>query len=118
MLGIILVIIGQCVRSLAMATASTNFHHFVQERHAVGHVLITKGIYSTMRHPSYFGFFHWTIGTQLLLSNWICLVVHPVVLWFFFKDRIEYEEEYLLEWFEKDYEQYRQNIWSGMYWIR
>jgi protein-S-isoprenylcysteine O-methyltransferase len=59
-----------------------------------------------VRHPSYFGWFLWALGTQLLLNNPICFV-----LWFFaavtfFKDRVDVEEFYLLKFFREDYIEY------------
>ena len=45
MLGIIMVIVGQGVRSVAMATAGRSFHHYVQEHRSLGHVLVTHGVY-------------------------------------------------------------------------
>ena len=29
------------------------------------HLLITTGIYAHMRHPSYVGWFYWSVGTQV-----------------------------------------------------
>ncbi len=41
------------------------------------------------RHPSYFGFFYWSVGSQILLCNPICLVGFTVSLWRFFNQRIK-----------------------------
>lgn len=87
-IGLGLVVVGQFVRSVAMVQASTNFNHIVQHEHKDTHVLVTKGIYSYFRHPSYFGFFWWSIGTQLLVGNKVCLFGFAVVLWRFFSRRI------------------------------
>lgn len=88
MIGVILVVVGQVVRSVAMVQASTNFNHIVQHERKDTHVLVTKGLYSYFRHPSYFGFFWWSIGTQLLVGNKVCLVGFAFVLWRFFSRRI------------------------------
>ncbi|KAH0548239.1 hypothetical protein GP486_008052 [Trichoglossum hirsutum] len=87
-LGGLLVLVGQTTRSLAMAHAGPNFNHHVQTRHNAGHELVTDGIFAWLRHPSYFGFFWWGIGTQLLLGNIVCLAGFIFVLWRFFKGRI------------------------------
>lgn len=87
--GIILMLTGQIVRTLAMATAAGNFNHIVQTERDVHHRLVTSGIYSLLRHPSYFGFFWWGLGTQLVLQNVVCFVGFTVVLWRFFQSRIE-----------------------------
>jgi protein-S-isoprenylcysteine O-methyltransferase len=90
-LGILLVIIGQTTRTLAMATAGKSFNHHVQVDKADDHTLITNGVYTWLRHPSYFGFFWWGIGTQLVLGNRLCLVAYAFILWRFFSGRIRSE---------------------------
>ncbi|KAI4263175.1 MAG: hypothetical protein L6R42_001666 [Xanthoria sp. 1 TBL-2021] len=72
-----------------MAQAGTNFNHLVQSKKKEGHVLVTNGIYGWLRHPSYFGFFWWGLGTQLITGNLVCLVGYAVVLWRFFSLRIK-----------------------------
>lgn len=86
--GITLVLVGQAVRSTAMAQAGTNFNHQVQSKKNDGHELVTRGLYAYFRHPSYFGFFWWGIGTQLMIGNTICTLAYAGVLWFFFMKRI------------------------------
>jgi protein-S-isoprenylcysteine O-methyltransferase len=89
--GITMVVVGQTVRSVAMAQAGTNFNHMVQSRKNEGHELVTTGLYAFFRHPSYFGFFWWGIGTQILLGNSVCFVGYTGVLWYFFMKRITRE---------------------------
>jgi len=88
LVGLIFTLVGQSVRSIAMAQAGTNFNHTVQSRRNDGHELVTYGLYAHLRHPSYFGFFWWGIGTQLMLGNVLCFVGYAGVLWYFFKRRI------------------------------
>jgi protein-S-isoprenylcysteine O-methyltransferase len=87
-LGIVMIVIGQVVRSMAMAQAGTNFNHQVQSQRNDGHELVTSGIYAYFRHPSYFGFFWWGLGTQVALGNTVSLVGYAGVLWYFFNHRI------------------------------
>jgi protein-S-isoprenylcysteine O-methyltransferase len=87
--GLALIIIGQYVRTAAMAEAGKNFNHIVQSTKKDDHVLVTSGIYAFSRHPSYFGFFWWGLGTQLVLGNPICFLAYAVVLWKFFANRIQ-----------------------------
>lgn len=108
-LGLLLVVAGQLVRSLAMIQASTNFSHIVATRRTEKHQLVTNGVYSISRHPSYAGFFYWALGTQILLKNPLSFVLFTVLLWRFFKERIQDEEQYLLLFFEDDYKKYRQS---------
>ena len=87
-IGVGLVVVGQVARSVAMAQAGTNFNHTVQSHRKQGHELVTRGIYAWLRHPSYFGFFWWGIGSQLVLGNVVCLIGYALVLWRFFSARI------------------------------
>ena len=116
-MGLGLVVLGQLVRSSSMARAGKNFNHHVQEVKREGHELVTEGVYAWMRHPSYFGFFHWQIGLQLFMRNPVILCVHTAVLYRFFKERIEMEEFYLVRFFGPAYNKYRENVWSGIYGI-
>lgn len=88
-LGFAMLAFGQGTRTLAMVHAGTNFNHLVQSRRKEGHVLVTGGIYGWLRHPSYFGFFWWGLGTQVVMGNVGCLFGYAVVLWRFFRHRIE-----------------------------
>lgn len=90
-LGLVLTIVGQVIRTVAMATAAGNFNHHVQSEHRSGHVLVKTGLYRFLRHPSYFGFFWWGLGTQLVLGNVVCFVGYALVLWKFFATRIKRE---------------------------
>lgn len=86
--GLALIVVGQVVRSTAMVQAGTNFNHTPVTKRIQGHDLVTKGVYGWLRHPSYFGFFWWAIGTQLLVGNKACFVGYVLVLWKFFHQRI------------------------------
>lgn len=106
-IGLIMIGVGQSVRSTAMAQAGTNFNHTVQSKKNDGHELVTTGLYAHFRHPSYFGFFWWGIGTQIVLGNTICLFGYAGVLWYFFMKRITHEEAHLIEFFGEEYRAYR-----------
>jgi protein-S-isoprenylcysteine O-methyltransferase len=86
--GLTLVLMGQIVRSIAMAQAGVSFNHIPAKSKKNDHVLVTKGLYSYLRHPSYFGYFFFAVGTQVVVGNKICCVSYLIILWFFFKDRI------------------------------
>ncbi|KAM0278301.1 hypothetical protein ACHAQH_005220 [Verticillium albo-atrum] len=112
--GFALVAVGQVVRSAAMITAGRSFNHTVQHRRADSHALVTSGIYAWFRHPSYFGFFWWAVGTQLVLGNVLSLCGYAFVLWKFFSGRIRHEEELLVRFFGRDYEEYRRRVGTRM----
>ncbi|KAH8673588.1 isoprenylcysteine carboxyl methyltransferase [Xylariales sp. PMI_506] len=118
LLGLILVLIGQFVRSAAMVHLGTNFNHIVQERRQRGHELVTTGIYGVMRHPSYFGFFYWGIGTQLVLGNPICFVGYTLVLWKFFSTRIKVEEQHMQRFFGEESVEYQKRVPTMLPFIR
>ncbi len=65
-LGLLLVLGGEVLRKLAMLTATSNFNHYIQHVKEEGHELVTHGVYSYCRHPSYVGWFYWSIGTQVM----------------------------------------------------
>jgi protein-S-isoprenylcysteine O-methyltransferase len=109
-----MVAIGQIFRSLAMIQAADNFAHQISTNKAPEHKLVTQGVYSLSRHPSYFGFFYWSIGTQVLLGNPISAVLFTFILWRFFHRRIQREEVYLVKFFGKDYEDYRKKVSVGI----
>lgn len=67
-----------------------------------------------MRHPSYVGWFWWSIGTQIILFNPICIVLYILVSWKFFHDRIYLEEITLLNFFGKEYQDYQQTVPTGL----
>lgn len=113
-LGLALVIIGQIVRTMAMNTAGRSFTHLVAHQKRATHTLITHGLYSTFRHPSYFGFFWWGIGTQLLCGNSISLVGFAIVLWYFFYKRIQGEEASLVKFFGHQYVIYKASTIVGI----
>jgi len=110
LLGFALVVVGQTVRSAAMVQAGRSFNHTVQTHKAHGHVLVTTGIYATLRHPSYFGFFWWALGTQLVLGNVVCFFAYGAVLWRFFSARIRHEEIQLVRFFGDEYVDYRKKV--------
>lgn len=109
-IGVVLVVLGQVLRSAAMIHAATNFSHQVAHRKAESHQLVTDGIYAWIRHPSYAGFFYWALGTQLVLQNPISFLGFCAVLWRFFSSRIKYEEAALIRFFGQDYVRYRARV--------
>ena len=113
-IGAVLVTGGEMLRKLAMFTAGSNFTHIVQYRKRDGHQLVTEGVYSLFRHPSYVGWFYWSTGTQVLLSNPVCLIGYAIASWKFFEDRINDEELSLLTFFGEDYVSYKKKVGSGI----
>eukprot|EP01139_Manchomonas_bermudensis_P000677 Amastigsp_a741_325.p2 type:complete len:233 gc:universal Amastigsp_a741_325:34-732(+) len=115
-LGLVVVVAAQALRSAAMFAAARNFTHIVQETKRDEHELVTTGLYAYVRHPSYVGFFYWSVGSQLLLLNPICVVGFAYASWKFFEDRIRDEETALSapNFFGEKYEDYRRRVPSGI----
>lgn len=126
---------GQIFRSTAMITAASNFSHLIQYSKAPEHSLVRTGIYSWSRHPSYFAFFYWALGTQILIGNPVSFVAFFVILYRFFAHRIKgrlrfayttrllfaayqffflvscaAEEWYLVKFFGQDYIKYQKEV--------
>lgn len=88
--------------------------HQVQCEKSNDHVLITHGVYSWFRHPSYVGWFYWAIGTQLILVNPICIPMYAIASWKFFHSRIYIEEIMLLNFFGQQYCDYQKSVLTGI----
>jgi protein-S-isoprenylcysteine O-methyltransferase len=88
LVGLVLLVVGQWMRHSAIATAGASFNHIVQRRKRDDHVLVTWGPYAWCRHPSYFGFYWWAVGSQILIGNAISTPLFAFILWKFFWNRI------------------------------
>lgn len=104
--GFSMLVVGHFFRIGAMFTAAQSFHHKVQFEKAANHKLVTNGVYQVVRHPSYFGWTLWAVGTQVMLVNPVSVVGFIGASIMFFKDRIPYEEELLVEFFGDAYIKY------------
>ncbi|XP_021720093.1 protein-S-isoprenylcysteine O-methyltransferase B-like [Chenopodium quinoa] len=117
-LGLVLVVIGEIIRKMAILTAGRSFTHLIKIQHEEHHKLITHGIYRFVRHPGYTGFLIWSVGTQIILINPISTIAFALVVWRFFAGRIPYEENYLRRFFGNDYGQYAQRVPSGIPFVK
>ncbi|XP_043277373.1 protein-S-isoprenylcysteine O-methyltransferase [Venturia canescens] len=113
-IGLAICVSGEALRKIAMFTAKQNFNHIIQTEKSTDHKLITHGVYRFCRHPSYVGWFYWSIGTQLILKNPICLLAYAVASWSFFHDRILIEEITLLTFFGEAYVEYQKKVGTGL----
>ncbi|BFZ60356.1 farnesyl cysteine-carboxyl methyltransferase [Saitoella coloradoensis] len=117
-LGLAITLFGQVFRFIAMAQAAQSFNHQVQSAKLDDHVLVTDGLYKYFRHPSYFGFFWWGIGSQIMLANPVSIIAFGFVLWRFFSQRIEGEEKFLVKFFGDSYVRYRERVPTRIPFIR
>lgn len=106
-IGLIGVLTGQAIRTIAMYQCGASFTHVVMQQKKQEHVLITHGIYQYFRHPSYFGWFLWATSLQLLMFNPLFFVATCYMSYRFFSERIPREERALVEFFGQEYVKYR-----------
>ena len=74
------------------------------------HTLITRGIYSVIRHPMYASQILWSLAQILLLQNWIAGFSSLVVFFPFYFMRVPAEEQLMLEQFGDQYRSYMQKV--------
>lgn len=113
-LGVFMVVISQIIRTFAMMTCGESFNHYIQTLRKDNHILVTNGIYSFLRHPSYVGFYYWAIGSQVLLHNYFSLLIFAGAGWKFFGQRIPYEERSLIRLFGDKYYNYTKRTYMGI----
>ncbi|MFH4982762.1 hypothetical protein AB6A40_009471 [Gnathostoma spinigerum] len=116
--GVCLVICGESLRKVAMFQAKGSFTHTIATRKRSDHSLVTDGVYAFVRHPGYLGWFIWSVGTQIVLCNPVCVVSYAIVSWAFFEDRIFWEEQSLVAFFGESYIRYRAKVPCGVPFIR
>ena len=117
-LGLVMVVIGEIIRKIAILTASQAFTHMIRIHRDEQHKLVTYGVYRFVRHPGYCGFLIWSVGTQIMLCNPISTIAFAVVVWKFFADRIPYEEHFLRQFFGSQYVEYARHVPSGVPFIK
>ncbi|RYG66722.1 hypothetical protein EON64_09115 [archaeon] len=108
----------QIVRSVAMLHSRENFSHTIATSKNAQHELVTTGIYSRLRHPAYFGWFYWSVGTQCMLCNPFCTAAYAYFSWSFFKERIPFEEKMLHSFFGTRYREYAEKTPIGIPFIQ
>ena len=109
-LGSLICILGDCLRKTAMFHAGKGFNHIVQEEKCEEHELVMFGVFSVIRHPSYLGWYLFSLGTQLVLCNPLCFTAYAIVIWMFFNERINEEEIYLHKFFGEEYTKYQKMV--------
>eukprot|EP00299_Pterocystis_sp_00344_P015315 c7640_g1_i6.p2 GENE.c7640_g1_i6~~c7640_g1_i6.p2 ORF type:complete len:103 (-),score=10.52 c7640_g1_i6:15-323(-) len=97
-----------------MIQAGIAFTHDIKYHRRAGHNLVSTGFYKYVRHPGYFGWFVWANSTQIMLANPISLLLFLMVSWYFFFDRIPYEERQLESMFGEEYRAYKRRTVSGI----
>lgn len=104
--GLAVAIAGILARARAIADCGDSFSHYIETD--TPRQLVTSGIYAWCRHPSYAGFLLYVVGMQLVLGNIFTHVVSLGVLSYFFTQRIQIEEYFLINrFYGAQYVQYK-----------
>ncbi len=85
----------------------------VRERHT----LVTTGVYSTLRHPMYSGFWLMALAQLLLLPNWIAGPAGLVGFATLFIGRVRREEQMMIAAFGEEYRSYMRRTTRVVPWI-
>jgi protein-S-isoprenylcysteine O-methyltransferase len=112
--GFVIMVVGNAIRFHGMTYCGKNFSHLVMTERREGHQLVTTGIYALLRHPAYFGWFYWSVGTQILLGNPLCTIAYALASWRFFANRIPFEESHLEEFYGEEYKAYKGRTFVGI----
>ncbi|MBK9927552.1 MAG: isoprenylcysteine carboxylmethyltransferase family protein [Anaerolineales bacterium] len=107
-LGVIIIILALFVFWRSHADLGLNWSPSLEIREK--HELITRGVYSIIRHPMYASQWLWVIAQPLLLPNWIAGFLNIVVFIFFYTMRVKAEEKLMLEQFGDQYRSYMQTV--------
>jgi protein-S-isoprenylcysteine O-methyltransferase Ste14 len=83
----------------------TNWSITLQVRE--NHSLVTRGVYTRVRHPMYLALLLYSVGQTLVLPNWIAGPSYLVAMTFLFALRVGAEERMMVEEFGAAYESYR-----------
>ncbi len=106
-INIVIITTGLVLRGLAFYYAKNNFNHNIETKARENHRLIRHGIYKYERHPSYLGFFIFTISTLLYSKAYLASLISCYILWNFFKARIIIEEHFLSKKFRAIFDTYK-----------
>lgn len=107
-LGVVLIIAAVTVFWRAHADLGLNWSPTLEIREK--HQLITRGIYSVIRHPMYASHLLWSLAQVLLLQNWIVGFASLIVFIPFYFLRVSAEEQLMLEQFGDQYRSYMQKV--------
>lgn len=81
------------------------------------HTLVTTGIYATVRHPMYSGFWLMAVAQALLLPNWVAGPAGLVGFGILFFGRVKREEEMMIAAFGDEYRAYMRRTARVVPWV-
>lgn len=107
--GLFLILTGMAIRFYAIWTLGRFFTVDVTIRDQ--HIIIKKGLYRTIRHPSYLGSLVSFVGFGLSLNNWMSLGIIVISVSLAMLHRMKVEEEALIDQFGSDYLEYKRGTY-------
>jgi protein-S-isoprenylcysteine O-methyltransferase Ste14 len=107
--GLILIILGLCIRWIAILTLRKYFT--VNVAIQASQRLIRAGLYRFVRHPSYSGSLLSFLGLAMVFSNWVVLLIVLAPITVAFIRRIRLEERVLTDAFGAEYTEYCHSSW-------
>ncbi|MFZ0607321.1 MAG: protein-S-isoprenylcysteine O-methyltransferase [Xanthobacteraceae bacterium] len=81
------------------------------------HTLVTSGIYATVRHPMYAGFWLMALAQALLLPNWVAGPAGLIGFGLLFFGRVRREEEMMITAFGEEYRVYMRRTARVVPWL-
>ncbi len=109
-LGVGLLLFGIVFRIVAIKSLDKAFSTTLQIKK--GQDLMTEGLYSKFRHPSYTGAWILMLGDAIMFQSYIGLAILGVGMFIVYMKRIKVEEEMLLSEYGKEYQQYMERTWK------
>lgn len=109
-LGAGLLIFGIVFRIVAIKNLDKAFSSTLQIKK--GQQLITNGLYSKFRHPSYTGAWILMLGDALLFQSYIGIGILGIGMFIVYMKRIKAEENMLLDEFGEEYKEYMTRTWK------
>ena len=106
--GLVLILLGLVFRWTAMISLRKYFTSNVSIKSE--HQLVTSGLYSIVRHPTYTGSLLSFAGLGLTFANWLSTAVIFIPILSAFLYRIKVEERALAEHFGESYAAYRRKV--------
>ena len=107
-LGAIICLPGFAIRWTAIVQLGKMFT--VDVSISTEHALKTNGIFSVIRHPSYFGLLLITVGLAMLMSNILSLIVISIPVFCAINYRVSVEESALSTEFGDEYQAYKHEV--------
>ncbi|MGE5249876.1 MAG: protein-S-isoprenylcysteine O-methyltransferase [Bacteroidota bacterium] len=99
-------LLAGCVAVLWRAHAELGFNWSSSIELQQEHTLVTRGVYSRLRHPIYAALWLWCIAQPLLIQNWIGGFAGLVTFVPLYFTRVPSEERMMLDRFGDEYRDY------------